>query len=114
MDSNSMQPSSTLGPSVFPNDQMTKNDIFNKRVPLQILIGKINLWVSKKGTLHGVKELHEKGSYIMVTTHCNKKILGKNSKNSKRARWLRNRWFIDPCKKCKIPGWKLKRFRGKK
>jgi pyrrolysyl-tRNA synthetase-like protein len=93
---------------------MSKKDIFDKRVPLLDLVKKINLWVSKKGTLHGVKEIEERGSFIIVRTHCNAVSRGRNSKNSRRARWLRQRRYITPCKKCKIPDWKLKRFAGKK
>jgi pyrrolysyl-tRNA synthetase-like protein len=33
-----------------------------------------------------------------------------NSRNSRAARWLRNKWAVKPCPKCKVPEWKLLKY----
>ena len=34
----------------------------------------------------------------------------RDSKNSRAARWLRNKWFSRTCEKCGIPEWKIKKY----
>jgi len=82
----------------------------NKNQPLFKLIDKIKLWPSRTGTLHGVKSLENRGNTMVVTTHCGESFVVWNSKNSRSARWLRNRWCSKPCKKCGIPEWKLSKY----
>ena len=74
------------------------------------LINKVKLWPSRSGTLHGVKSLENRGKTMVVTTHCGESFVAWDSKNSRSARWLRNRWCKNPCKKCKIPEWKLMKY----
>ena len=50
------------------------------------------------------------GSCAYLVTHCNEQIVIRNSKNSRAARWLRNKWSVKPCEKCKIPEWKLEKY----
>lgn len=83
---------------------------FRKRVDLFRLLHKLKLWPSRSGTLHGIKSIVEKGNYAEVTTHCNHMIIVRNSKHSRVARWLRNKWLFDTCKDCKVPQWKLDKF----
>ncbi|NIS68763.1 MAG: hypothetical protein GTO12_07345, partial [Proteobacteria bacterium] len=53
--------------------------------------------------------------FIRVTTYCKEIILVKDSRRSRVARWLRNRWVVTVCKDCRVPEWKVKRFlRGRK
>jgi pyrrolysyl-tRNA synthetase-like protein len=33
-----------------------------------------------------------------------------NSRNSRAARWLRNKWFKGVCATCGIPDWKLEKY----
>jgi pyrrolysyl-tRNA synthetase-like protein len=81
-----------------------------KNQRLFLLIDKVKLWPSRSGTLHGVKSLESTGKTMVVTTHCGESFVVWDSKNSRSARWLRNRWCKNPCEKCKIPGWKLIKY----
>lgn len=83
---------------------------YRKHVDFFNLIEKIKLWPSKNGILHGIKTLKIKGDYAEVITYCGEKFIIKNSKNSRAARWLRNKWYRGTCNKCKIPEWKIKKY----
>ncbi|UWG98172.1 hypothetical protein LPY66_05040 [Dehalobacter sp. DCM] len=93
------------------DSQKQKNIRFiSKNQSLFRLIDKVKLWPSRTGTLHGVKTLENRGNNMVVTTHCGETFVVWNSKNSRSARWLRNRWCKYPCEKCKIPEWKLTKY----
>ena len=81
-----------------------------KNQSLYQLINKVKLWPSRTGVLHGVKSVENRGSSMVVTTHCGETFVVWNSKNSRSARWLRNRWCKKPCEKCKVPEWKLVKY----
>lgn len=81
-----------------------------KNQSLFSLINKIKLWPSRSGILHGIKSLEHRGNCIRITTHCGEDFIVYDSKNSRSARWLRNRWCTHPCEKCKIPEWKLSKY----
>lgn len=81
-----------------------------KKQRLSKLVGKVKLWPSRSGILHGVKEIKHQGDMLVITTHCGEEFTCWDSKNSRSARWLRNRWCNHPCKKCKIPQWKLDKY----
>jgi pyrrolysyl-tRNA synthetase-like protein len=85
---------------------------YRKYVSLSSLIRKIKLWPSRTGVLHGIKSLTENGNYIEIITHCNEKILARDSKTSRAARWLRNKWYVKACPKCHVPTWKLEKYAG--
>jgi pyrrolysyl-tRNA synthetase-like protein len=88
-----------------------KRNIHWKREPLFSLVEKIKLWPSRRGVLHGIKSFERRGaSYACVVTHCNEQTIIRNSKNSRAARWLRNKWYIGVCAKCAIPEWKVQKF----
>lgn len=74
------------------------------------MVQTIKLWPSRSGVLHGVKRVEHKGNMIEITTHCNESFVIWDSKNSRSARWLRNRWFKKPCPRCQIPEWKLQKY----
>jgi len=82
-----------------------------KRPYLFDIVNKIKLWPSRKGVLHGVKEVENLGAFIRISTHCGRIIMAKQSRRSKAARWLRNRWTKTICSRCDIPDWKIERFR---
>ena len=50
------------------------------------------------------------GDQARITTHCNKTFVVTNSRNSRAARWLRNKWFKQVCAECRIPEWKLEKY----
>ncbi len=83
---------------------------YRRRVHLLRLIEKIKLWPSRKGILHGIRSIDKMGDQARVTTHCNKAFLINNSRNSRAARWLRNKLFIGVCPQCGVPEWKLEKY----
>ena len=83
---------------------------YRKRVELFRLIEKIKLWPSRRGLLHGIKTVDVIGDQARITTHCNKTFLITNSRNSRAARWLRNKWFKGICGVCRVPDWKLAKY----
>ena len=87
-----------------------KKRYIRKNTELYPLISKMKLWPSRKGYLHGIKEVQLKGQYIEAITHCGCFFRIYNSRNSRAARWLRNKWIVTPCKECKVPQWKLDKY----
>ena len=87
-----------------------KKRFYRKRVELFRLIEKIKIWPSRKGLLHGIKVIEVFGDQARITTHCNKTFMINNSRNSRAARWLRNKWFKGVCKDCGVPQWKLEKY----
>lgn len=83
---------------------------YRKRVELFRLLDKIKLWPSRTGLLHGIRSLEKMGEVARITTHCNETFLVNNSRNSRAARWLRNKWFTGACPICRVPEWKLAKY----
>ncbi|MCP4219977.1 MAG: hypothetical protein GY765_35425 [bacterium] len=83
---------------------------YRKRIELFKLIDKIKLWPSRKGILHGIKSIEKKGEQACIVTHCGKDFMVNNSRNSRAARWLRNKWFGKVCPLCRVPDWKLEKY----
>jgi len=74
------------------------------------IIEKIKLWPSRTGVLHGVRSVKLRGGTLEVQTHCGQLVHVRNSKNSRLARHLRNKVYDTPCRRCRIPAWKVERF----
>lgn len=87
-----------------------KKKYYRKRVDFFRLLNKIKLWPSRSGVLHGIKSIERKGNYAAITTHCGHNFLVLTSKNSRAARWLRNKWAFKACRSCRIPDWKLEKY----
>lgn len=83
---------------------------YRKRVKLFRLLGKMKLWTSRRGILHGIKTIEEIGDQTRITTHCNKVFVVFNSSNSRAARYLRNKWHKEVCSVCAVPKWKLAKY----
>jgi pyrrolysyl-tRNA synthetase-like protein len=83
---------------------------YRKRVELFPLIDKIKLWPSRTGVLHGIRSIEKSGDTALITTHCNKCFRVNNSRNSRAARWLRNKWYHDICAACGVPDWKIEKY----
>ena len=83
---------------------------YRKRVELFRLIDKIKLWPSRRGVLHGIRTIEKMGDQARITTHCNRTFVINNSRNSRAARWLRNKWFKRSCNACRVPDWKLEKY----
>lgn len=87
-----------------------KKRFYRKRVDFYRLLCKVKLWPSRTGVLHGIKTIVSKGPFVEITTHCGHTFLVRASKNSRAARWFRNKWAFNACKKCRIPAWKLEKY----
>ena len=87
-----------------------KKIYYRKRVELLLLIDKLKLWPSRTGVLHGIKSMEIIGDQAIVITHCGREFTVNDSRNSRAARWLRNKWFRAGCEKCAIPQWKLDKY----
>jgi pyrrolysyl-tRNA synthetase-like protein len=87
-----------------------KKRYYRKRVELFKLLNKIKLWPSRKGLLHGIRTMEEMGEVARITTHCGKVFLVNDSRNSRAARWLRNKWFAGTCPDCRVPDWKVAKY----
>ena len=93
----------------MPTDP-NKARYYRKQVPLFRLVEKVKLWPSRRGILHGIKQFDDRGAYAVVVTHCDKHMVVHDSKTSRAARWLRNKWYAEACPKCRIPDWKLQKY----
>lgn len=98
------------GKKVVSLDVREKKRYYRKNVEFFKLVEKIKLWPSRQGTLHGIKSITKKGSMAEIVTHCNERFMVRNSRNSRAARWLRNKWCLNVCPACKIPDWKLDKY----
>lgn len=87
-----------------------KKKYYRKNVDFFKLVEKIKLWPSRSGILHGIKSIKITGEIAEIITHCDEKFVVWNSRNSRAARWLRNKWCVCGCKACKIPQWKLEKY----
>lgn len=83
---------------------------YRKDAELFLLVNQIKLWLSRGGILHGVKEVVLNGNQIIITTFCGETFQVYNSRSSRAARWLRNKWVVKPCQKCKVPEWKIEKY----
>lgn len=88
----------------------SKQKYYRKNIGFFKLVEKIKLWPSRTGILHGIKTISVFGNSAEITTHCGEKFTVWNSKNSRAARWLRNKWCFCACGKCKIPEWKIEKY----
>lgn len=87
-----------------------KKRFIRKRDDPFLIIALIKLWPSRKGILHGVRSVRRDGNIMTVITHCNRKMRVRCSRKGRVARWIRNKWYEKPCKQCRVPGWKLKKY----
>ncbi|MEZ5334209.1 MAG: pyrrolysine--tRNA(Pyl) ligase large subunit [Methanolobus sp.] len=84
-----------------------------ERKPLDTLISKNGLWVSRNGRLHGVKKCETSQKYIRIEMDCGDIVTVRNSRNSRSARALRNHKFQKPCKNCRLPDDRINEFSRK-
>lgn len=90
--------------------KIEKKRFYRTRVGLFRLLEKMKLWPSRRGVLHGIKHIEISGDQARVTTHCQESFVVNNSRNSRAARMLRNKWFVKPCTACRVPEWKLAKY----
>lgn len=87
-----------------------KKRYYRKRNELFVILEKMKLWPSKNGVIHGIKEIDYRGEVAIITTHCGQTFTARNSRKSRAARWLRNKWAVRPCTKCRVPEWKMEKY----
>ncbi len=87
-----------------------KKKYYRKNIGFFKLVEKIKLWPSRSGILHGIKSMKITGNIAEITTHCDENFVVWNSRNSRAARWLSNKWCVCACGKCKIPSWKIEKY----
>lgn len=87
---------------------------YRTRVGLFTLINKMKLWPSRQGLLHGIRSIEKFGDQAIITTHCNRQFTINDSRKSRAARALRNKWFSEPCRECGVPEWKLAKYSSTK
>ncbi len=92
------------------NVKATARRWYRKKVELFNLLEKMKLWPSRTGRLHGIKSIVRQGEMALVTTHCGRSFKVRNSKKSRAARWLRGKFYQEPCPACAIPDWKLAKY----
>jgi len=100
----------TLSQEVSKTLDQHKLRYYRKNTDFFKLLNKIKLWPARSGTLHGIKVMKITGDIAEITTHCNKTFVISNSRNSRAARWLRNKLSFRSCEQCKIPTWKLEKY----
>ncbi|MCQ6963816.1 pyrrolysine--tRNA(Pyl) ligase [Methanolobus chelungpuianus] len=84
-----------------------------ERKPLDSLISKTGLWVSRNGHLHGIRSCETSQKYIRITMDCGEVIQVRNSRSSRAARSLRNHKYHKPCKRCRLAEDRIKEFSNK-
>lgn len=90
--------------------QDTKKRYYRKNFLFFKLVEKLKLWPSRTGILHGVKSVEVNGKVATITTHCGETFTVWDSRTSRAARWLRNKWCASSCSRCKIPQWKIEKY----
>ena len=91
-------------------DARQRERFYRKNVEFLSLVEKIKLWPTRAGVLHGIKSIEYNGPLARITTHCGESFVVRDSRNSRAARWLRNKWCRCACKDCRIPDWKLAKY----
>jgi pyrrolysyl-tRNA synthetase-like protein len=89
-----------------------KKRYYRKRVEFFRLLLKMKLWPSRKKILHGIKSIDITGNRAQITTHCNETFTAYNSKNSRVARFLRNKYDFEACRTCRVPSWKIDKYKS--
>lgn len=77
---------------------------------LASLISDLQVWVSRSGLLHEIKNYEVSQRYIHIEMDCGEKITVRNSRNSRTARILRLKKYKKPCKNCKVSDEVINRF----
>jgi pyrrolysyl-tRNA synthetase len=81
-----------------------------KKKLLESLINDTDMWVSRTGLLHGIREFNVSQRFIHIVTDCGETFDIRNSRSSRSARSLRLRKFKKPCKRCRVSDMKVNEF----
>lgn len=81
-----------------------------KKKLLESLINDTDMWVSRTGLLHSIREFNVSQRFIHIVTDCGETFDIRNSRSSRSARSLRLRKFKKPCKHCRVSDMKVNEF----
>ncbi len=84
-----------------------------EKKPLDSLISKTGLWVSRNGYLHGIRSCETSQKYLRITMDCGEAIQIRNSRSGRAARSLRNHKYHKPCKGCRLAEERIRDFSNK-
>lgn len=94
------------------SEKAKKKHSYRKNQYLFALIGKMKLWPSRRGILHGIRSIEISGDVALIATHCGKSFRARDSRSSRASRWLRNKIYVRECPECAVPQWKLEKYNG--
>lgn len=81
-----------------------------KKKLLESLINDTDMWVSRTGLLHSIRDLNISQRFVHIVTDCGETFDIRNSRSSRSARSLRLRKFKKPCKHCRVSDMKINEF----
>ncbi|WP_370572409.1 pyrrolysine--tRNA(Pyl) ligase [Methanomethylovorans sp.] len=81
-----------------------------KKKLLESLLNDTDMWVSRTGLLHNIRDLNISQRFVHIVTDCGETFDIRNSRSSRSARSLRLRKFKKPCKHCRISDMKINEF----
>lgn len=80
------------------------------RRSLESLVSEKEVWLSRKGLLHEIKDYSVTQRYINIYTTCGESFSVRNSRRGRASRVLRNNKYRKICKHCKVPDEKISKF----
>ncbi|OPY21133.1 MAG: Pyrrolysine--tRNA ligase [Methanomethylovorans sp. PtaU1.Bin093] len=81
-----------------------------KKKLLESLLKDTDMWVSRTGLLHSIRDLNVSQRSVHIVTSCGETFDIRNSRSSRSARALRLRKFKKPCKMCRVSDLKINEF----
>lgn len=81
-----------------------------KKKLLESLLNDTDMWVSRTGLLHSIRDLNASQRFVHIVTDCGETFDIRNSRSSRSARALRLRKFKKPCKHCRVSDMKINEF----
>jgi pyrrolysyl-tRNA synthetase len=81
-----------------------------KKKLLESLLNDTDMWVSRTGLLHSIRDLNISQRFVHIVTDCGETFDIRNSRSSRSARSLRLRKFKKPCKRCRVSDMKINEF----
>ena len=81
-----------------------------KKKLLESLLNDTDMWVSRTGLLHSIRDLNISQRFVHIVTDCGETFDIRNSRSSRSARSLRLRKFKKPCKHCRVSDMKINEF----
>ena len=81
-----------------------------KKKLIESLLNDTDMWVSRTGLLHSIRDLNVSQRFVHIVTGCGETFDIRNSRSSRSARALRLRKFKKPCKQGRVSDLKINEF----